>query len=280
MKTIKIMMMTAALALVWGCGSDDDNAATSPVQPPTPPEAKSVFTPTESKPTWAIDWTWTDERPDWKDPESNEYEISMNMKVQLASDMAKYSSDDDMMTVFIGGTCRGINRRSVISSNDEVDFQLYIQGNGEEMGQPMQLKYYCAKLKHIFNQSTTLKFEPNEGFADHLSISFDFNNGNSKYPYMTYLSLLLPDDPSYSETQNDAVFVFVNGTCRGICRSSDLFPGFKGIGYGTFLGEEAELRYYRAKDNGYYTLKKTITLDGEGTTAKPSTVAKVVNLEY
>ena len=168
MKTIKMIMMTAALALMWGCGSDDDNAATSPVQPPTPPEAKSVFTPTESKPTWAIDWTWT---------ESNEYEISMNMKVQLASDMAKYSSDDDMMTVFIGGTCRGINRRSVISSNDEVDFQLYIQGNGEEMGQPMQLKYYCAKLKHIFNQSTTLKFEPNEGFADHLSISFDFNNG-------------------------------------------------------------------------------------------------------
>ena len=258
---------------MWGCSSSDDNST-------TPPEPKSVFTPTESKPTWAIDWTWTDERPDWKDPESVEYEISMNMNVQLTHDMAQYSSDDDMMTVFINGTCRGVNTRSVISSNAEVVFQLYIQGNGDEMGQPMHIKYYCAKLNQIFNLANPLPFEPNEGFADHLSIALDFNKGNSKYPCMTYLSLLVPDDPPYSETQNDAVFVFVNGTCRGICTSSDLFPGFKGIGYGAVLGEEAELRYYRAKDKGYYTLKKTITLDSEGTTAKPGTVAKVVSLEY
>ena len=105
-------------------------------------------------------------------------------------------------------------------------------------------------------------FEPNNLWGEQYETTFDLSTGGTKYPIHTQLEVSLPGNPSYEDTKNDLVYAFVGDECRGILMPSAETKGFEGIVYSRTEGEQAQLRYYRASQKGYYTLKQLIDLNG------------------
>ena len=259
------MMMMAALTMWWGCSSNSDDPQT-PSVPEEEGTAESVFTPSE-KPTWNIDWTWNDMTipADWKDPDPFTYERAMELHVQLDDLFEEYTSESDQMAVFIDGTCRGVSN---INPNNE--FMLYIQGDNEEIETPMQVKYYCAQLKHMFTIED-VPFIPESDEDEKSNIVLTMGDGSAKYPYRTEICVSLPDEPEYDKIADDIAFIFVGDECRSICTSSDMWPGFRGVVYSREPGEMAEVRYYSEAKKGYYTMKELVKLNNE---------LQIVHFEY
>jgi hypothetical protein len=247
--------MVAVLTLWWGCSSDSDDPQ-SPTNPDDKATVESVFTPSE-RPTWAIDWMWNDMAlpADWKDPAPFTYERAMELHVQLDDQFREFASEGDQMAAFLDGICRGV---SDINPNKE--FMLYIQGNNEEIETLIEVKYYCAQLKHMFTIED-VPFIPESDEDDKSNIVLTMGDGSAKYPYQTEIVVTLPDEPEYDKIADDLVFIFVGDECRAICISSDLWPGFKGTVFSRDPGEMVEVRYYSAAKGGYYTMKETVKLN-------------------
>lgn len=257
MKPYKLLLVaTAVLTLSWSC-SNDEEPATSQEQEST----KSVFTATTEKPSWTVDWSGEVAAPQWQEPAANAYDCRMNLYIRLDKELAAYSSDDDLLSVFMKGTCRAVSERNALDRDGTVAFLPSIKGSSEETGEAITLNYYCARLRQMFIIEELPIYEPNEGFEDEYNIVLDFINTNVKYPSVTFVRVIVPDIPSYTQIKNDVVYFFVNGECRGVCPASENSLDFNGVVYSYKDGEQAEVRYYSASKQGFYTLKQPVTLN-------------------
>lgn len=246
-------VLMVALIMMWGCSSDgDDNGQDGD---------HSTFAPSAS-PTWAMDWTADAAAPDWKEPDVTRFECSMTMLVSLQQSLAAYSTDRDVMAVFVDGDCRGVSYRNKLA-NGRVEYLLLVKGTSEETGHTMELRYYCDSLHHM-NVLTALRpFEPSNLMDEKYHIHLGVENGSGKYPVSTQVTLLLPQRLPFTANANDKLAVFVDGECRGIGASGgDLYDGWRAIVYGRQAGETAQVRYYSADKGGIYTVLKTFTLSG------------------
>lgn len=241
--------MIAVLTLAWGCSSDDTE------------EGRPLFA-VGAKPAWKIDWTWHDAMPDWEDPPSTQFECSMNMLLELSQEFLPYSTDNDVMAVFINGECRGVGYRNV-TRDGRVLFLLHVKGTSEETGAQMQLQYYCSNMKQLFTENDLPPFTPNNLMDEAFRIILSPIENGPKYPITTALTVMLPDIMPFSITDNDVMAVFVDDECRGFCtRNEILYPGWRGMIYSRQNNETAELRYYSAVNGGIYTFVSTFTLSG------------------
>ena len=217
-------MLMAVLTLLWGCSSDED-------------EKGGDLTFTESaNPTWRVDWFSIAAPPDWHDPASTAYECSMNLLVELDGDAERYSSNADLMSVFINGECRGVSYRNVLD-NGEIAFLLHPSGRSEENGAPMELRYYCEKLKHLTISDAIPPFKSSNLIDDTYQLVFDFGYGSTKYPYFTELTIVLPEKLPCT-------------------------PHWKMTAYQVHPDETVQVRYYSAAKGGIYTITQPITLKG------------------
>lgn len=253
MKNIKIIMILAVLAMAWGCSDDDKSGQNEPQW------TGSTFA-LSAKPEWKIDWTSDATQPDWQEPSVMKYECYMNMLVTLSNDIASYSTDDDRIAVFMGDECRGVSYPNKLSDG-KVEFLLHVVGNGEEAGQPMELRYYCDGLHHL-SVSGTSPFVPNNVLDRTYQRSLHVSEGSTKYPIFTSLTVILSKNLPFNENQGDMLAVFVGDECRGVGSTNrEYFEGWKVTVYSRYAEETAQIRYYSAEKGGIYTILKTIKLN-------------------
>ena len=257
-------IMMAALAILWGCSSDDDSDSTKS-KPQTEQQEEnslnSLFTASEY-PDWAINWKWFEAAPTWQEPDRNQYAdpCSMQLRVVLDEGLASFSTDADKMAVFIDQTCRAISKRNVIEQDGKVVFLLSIWGDRQEIGSAMELRYFSAQLTQTFKNRKLPPFEPDNLWGDKYNLVQEISMGSSKYPYTTKLSVLLPSALPFKAHSGDCVFVFVKDECRGVFKTSteNVFSGYV---FSHNEGETAEIRYYSVDKQGYYTIKSPVTLN-------------------
>ena len=246
------LLLMAVLMMMWGCSSDsDDNGQGN----------HSSFVPSAS-PTWAMDWTADAAAPDWKEPDVTRFECSMTMLVSLQQSLAAYSTDRDVMAVFVDGDCRGVSYRNKLA-NGRVEYLLLVKGTSEETGHAMELRYYCDSLHHM-NVLTALRpFEPSNLMDEKYHIHLGVENGSGKYPVSTQVTLMLPQTLPFTVNPNDKLAIFVGDECRGIgSLGGDAYDGWRVMVYSRQAGETAQVRYYSAAKGGTYTILKTFSLSG------------------
>lgn len=268
MKYKLCMIAIVALTIMWGCSSGDDSSTPQPQPQPEPeqPEPQpqveySVFTESDY-PDWAINWKWLNAVPDWKEPEPNQYRLSMQIQVELEEGLAFFSTDADKMAVFMGGTCRGLSKRSVLEQDGKVVFLLNIEGDEQEIGSNMELRYFNAQLTHIFTNKNLPPFEPDNLWGDKYDVVQKIGMGSAKYPYSTKLTVVLPEELPFKANNGDCVYVFVGKDCRGVFKTRNE-NAFSGYVFSNKKEETAEIRYYSVDKQGYYTIKETFILNND-----------------
>lgn len=245
MKTIfKMMLLTAALTTVWGCSSDDKESDGG---------NNNTFSTVE-KPSWKVDLTGHEDKPDWTMPDAADYESDMFLLVRLQDELAASSSDDDCMAVFINGECRGLTEVRNTADDGGYYFLLKIHGNNADLRAPLTLSYYSAQLKQLFTLPAIDAFVPERtrGFdKDFVPALLD---GCAKYPVHCQLTVTLQPSASFTVAPDDLVAAFVGDECRGV--------GQVGTPFTVFAHDDNEvlqLRYYSATKGGIYTFARTIT---------------------
>jgi len=264
----KAMMMTAMLTLVWACGSsDDDNEGD------TSDNGLNKYTLVSMRqiPDWKIDWNYNDQKPSWTAPEAADYENWMIAMVTLQDELVPYSSDDDLMAVFIGDEIRAVNGPARVSfsggtSTDKVRFILKILGNeAADKKVHLTVKYYCSKLNQIFTLegSDTFSAEKVWGVDDDLVLPL--LDGSSKYPLHTRLNVSLHSLLKYfTPSADDMVAVMVGDECRGVTTVGDglLTLPVSFTVYGNKEHETGWLFYFNEESSEIWNLNTEVDLTG------------------
>jgi hypothetical protein len=243
------------LPLLWSCSSDSDDHQS------TDNSIHATFTKA-AKPSWAIDWSSNAVAPDWQDPASTEFECSMDLLVNMEEQYLPYSTDNDMVAIFYGDECRGVSYRNVMADGG-VTYLLHAKGSSEEIGQPMNLRFYCDQLHLITIPEWKPLFTPNNLTFDAHQLKLTLQNGNSKYPYRTYVIVKHTKELPFYLTKDDMWGAFIGDECVGIGKAY-LYENFSWQFevYCKDFTQLAELRYYSADKGGIYTFNTQIPLNG------------------
>ena len=241
MKEIKIIMLTAVLTMAWACSSDSDD---------TP--ANYAFEQA-AMPMWSVDLTGSDNAPAWTAPDPSLFESSMFIMVKLQDELATYSTDGDLMAVFIGDECRTVPAIRNVDKAGGVYFVLKIRGNSTERDVNFALRYYCAQLRRVFTLQGTEKFATERTYGFDEDFVPPLLLGCTKYPVQQTLTVQLPSTTPFTPDEGDIVAVFAGGECRGVGVAGQPFTVFR-----TTDGETLDVRYYSAKLAGVYTLKQKV----------------------
>lgn len=255
-KNIQIMMLMAALTLLWGCSSDDDNKSNGQ------PGSHSTVTTVTMRPNWSINWMSDATEPNWQEAPASKYECSMDMMVELDDEAVSYSTDDDLMAVFIGGECRGVSNRNKMTSG-KVAFLLHIKGSSEEVDASMQIRYYSGGAHHLSITEGVPPFTPNNLMDETYQLMLGLWEGSQKYPIFTELQINLPETMPFTVSSGDMLAVFVGDECRGLgAADPEFYSGWRVAVMGKEKDETAQVRYYSAENNCIYTFQQTFTLNG------------------
>lgn len=188
MKTIfKMMLLTAALTTVWGCSSDDKESD----------GGNNTFSTVE-KPSWKVDLTGHEDKPDWTMPDAADYESDMFLLVRLQDELAALSSDDDCMAVFINGECRGLTEVRNTADDGGYYFLLKIHGNNADLRALLTLSYYSAQLKQLFTLPAIDAFVPERTRGFDKDFVPSLLDGCAKYPVHCQLTVTLQPSASFT----------------------------------------------------------------------------------
>ena len=231
-----------------GCSSsdDDDNSTFK----------ASTFSAAE-RPTWQIDLSGNAAAPSWTAPDPTKFESSMFILVKLQDELKPYSTDGDLMTVFINDECRAVPAVRNVDDNGDIYFVLKIRGNGNDRDVNFGLCYYCPAISQLFI------LEGRETFVTEVTYGYDEDFepplliGCRRYPVKNYVTASLPAQPPFTPDQGDVVAAFVGNECRGVGAVGQSFVVLR-----TDPSETVTLRYYSARQGGVYTLQQTVELNG------------------
>ena len=206
-------------------------------------------------PKWEVDMHSDQAKPQWTSPTPRLYESKMILMMRLQEELVPYSTDDDLMAVFIGDECRAISQRS---GNDAVIyFVLNTYGNSTSEPEQFAVCYYSGGLHQEFWLRGENIFLDETNVGTESDIVLDFLSGTTKYARQTVFIVNPKAKEGITINNNaDLVGVFVNGECRGV--------GKPGVSFNVFHQPnetQAELRYYSSSQGGIYTRSKPLTLD-------------------
>lgn len=230
--------------ILTACSSDDENA-----------NGSGATFMTAQAPVWKVDMYSDQEKPQWTPPTPRLYENKMILMLRLQEELVPYSTDDDLMAVFIGDECRAISQRS--GDYNMIYFVLNIYGN--TTGEPEQFAvcYYSGGLHQKFWLRGENMFLNEMNLGTESDIVFNFLSGTTKYALQTVLAVNPKSREGVAiDKENDLVGVFVGDECRG--KGS---PGESFIIYHQQEGEQAQLRYYSNSKGGIFTRTEPVILD-------------------
>ncbi len=258
------MMMLTALTVTWGCSSssndDEDNNGGG--------NQTTKWIKTSGSPDWKIDWFANDEAPSWNGPVVERYESWMILMVKLQPQLAEYSTDKDLMAVFIGNELRAVAKPAInLGDNKDVNFILKILGNEDsDKSVNITLKYYNYQLRHMFTLQGNEKFVPEIVYGVEEPFMPDLLTGSSKYPVMTKLSVFLPSAAQQALTPQlgDIVAVMVGNECRGLAIVDEhLFAAPYDISvFSMGEGETGTIFYYNAREKAIWNTGESVALTG------------------
>ena len=256
MKTIKILLLTTALTLLWGCSSGDDETSSN----------GSTFVGS-GKPAWSVDLTGNEEAPSWLAPDPTKFESSMFIMVKLQEELVPYSTNEDRLTVFIGDECRAVPAEPNKDDEGNVFFVLKIRGNSTDRAVSFTLCYYCALLHQIFD------LEGQETFVSELTYGVDEDfvppllEGCKKYPAHQLVKVNLPANLPFAQADGDMIGAFVGNECRGVGYADQPFTVFC-----TSHEESFQLRYYSETRAGVYSFHQNFKVSDDE--------AQILTLEF
>lgn len=226
------------------CSSDDEGTS----------ENRSSFESAKA-PQWEVDMHSDQTKPQWTAPTSRLYKDKMILMIRLQEELAPYSTDDDLMAVFIDDECRALSQRS---GNDAVIyFVLNTYGNSTSEPEQFAVCYYSGGLHQEFWLRGENMFLDEKNLGTESDIVLNFMSGTTKYARQTVFIVNPKAKEGITINNNaDLVGVFVNGECRGV--------GKPGVSFNVFHQPnetQAELRYYSSIQGGIYTSRKALTLD-------------------
>lgn len=248
-KTIHIMMLIAALTIAWGCSSDSSDGDTY--------NLNYSVTTTTARPNWAIDWYNNEPAPNWEEPNQNLFEHSMYIILTLPENLVPFSTDDDLMAVFINNECRSVATASPLEDRSKVYFVNTVRGNDTDKEVYFTLKYYSGGLRHTFVIDGTDQYVPDLILGLDKDIVPNIMAGSTKYPCQMMIDPVLSEKLPFTPSPDDLIAVFVGNECRGVARAQE---STSMVIYGRHDGEEGTLRYYSAEQKGIYTFNEKLTI--------------------
>ena len=158
MKKTKIIFAALASLFLGACSSSDNSDNKQP---------SYTETAQTEAPAWLMDWSNNQERPDWTEPDfPSIYENWTVMKVQIEKTLEPYTSEGDLLALFVNGELRGLAGPAVIVGSDQVDngkFVLKVWGNETDNETVnMSLQYYNQTLRHVFTLSEDISMNSDE----------------------------------------------------------------------------------------------------------------------
>lgn len=265
-------MMLAALTLMWGCSSSDDNTSTTGTGQSTTKWQKAVGTA-----DWKIDWSANEETPDWTAPQPGDYESWMILMVTLQPELVPYSTEKDLMAVFIGNEIRAVARPAIALGNTkDVTFILKVLGNEEsDKAVHITLSYYCSQLRQTFTLTGTETFVPEKVYGVDEIYMPTLLAGSAKYPVQMPLSLQMPRiaQDVLQPAAGDLIAMMVNGECRGVATiGENLFLApYSLTVYARVEGEQASIYYYNVREKAIWNTGTVFTITSS---------AQTVNVDY
>lgn len=239
-------MIVLLSSLIVGACSDDDEQKT---------DGYTIAT-VSTAPTWQIDWRANDARPDWQEPNIQEYENWSIMKVQIEDALKPYTSTDDRLALFVAGECRGVQSPAVIVGSTESNTTTYLLkawGN-ENDGQQLivTIKYYNARLSQVFARTANITYHVGKELGVDTDLIPQFTLGSSKYPVVTtFNATSLLANATVTPAPGDIIAAFVADECRGVSTwTADNQPLTI---YGRSEGEDVTIRYFQAATGRIYT---------------------------
>ena len=270
------MMTLAALTLMWGCGSsdkDDDNGGGGNTDTPT----SLNWSKAQGEPNWMVDLSGNESAPQWTAPSPEKYETWMILMVTLQPELAAYSSEDDLMAIFISDELRALASPAVKVGGDskKVTFILKILGNEvADKNVKMAMKYYNSKLKQMFTITGSEPFLSELVYGVEETYMPDLLAGCSKYPVHMPLSLVfpLPIPEALQPTAADVVAVMVDGQCRALAALGNrLLANPVSLTVNALKeGEKGTVYYYSARENAVWNTGVTVDITSEAQTVKVS----------
>ena len=245
MKTVKIILLTAVLTMLWGCSSDSESTI-----------AKYTFA-SAVKPSWSIDLSGSDTTPGWQDIDRTLYESWMYVTVKLQDELAVHAGDGDLMTVFIGDEQRTRPAAPNIYADGSVYFVMTIGGNSTDREINIRLCYWSAQLRQLFTIEEKSTFTPELPYGNTSDYVPPLLKGSKKYPVQQQLTVNLPAKVPFTASANDLVAVFAGNECRGVGSIGKPFTVFR-----TSAGEALQMRYYSTDKAGIYSILQTVMLNG------------------
>lgn len=251
------------LALFCACSSydNDDNSSNSD-------NGNNGTTYTVSAqadaPQWQIDWSYNQERPNWKQPDHSLYENSTPIKVELEETLRPYVAASDMMALFVNNELHGFAHPAVIMDNEqEVSNKFLMKAYGNETDAEqvnVSLKYYSETLKHIFSLSDHLSFNADKETGFNQAYIPPFTNGSAKFPVVkTVAAESLLTSAGITPVSGCLVGAFVGEECRGKATLSANGNTPMTI-YGRTAGEPVTLKYYDAATGQLFTIADALKL--------------------
>lgn len=202
-KFFNTIIIAAALTMVWGCSSSDDDNESTP----------NGGTPTAEAPQWKVEFTLPKGvagPPHWEQVDFYQFENTMTIVLHLEDEMASYLSDGDLMAGIVNGEVREIAKIQFTASADKESrenlFMLLIPFADQD--QMVDLYYYNAMTNQTWFVTTTDLRENNT-----LGSEIDFVIGLFT---MGEITAKLNNNMPFTPTPNDELALYVDDVCSGV----------------------------------------------------------------
>jgi len=253
-KIINSLMLFAALTLVWGCSSGDDEKDSNLATDNSSTKSAATFEAAEA-PQWSVNMYSNQAQPQWLSPDPTLYEDKMIAVLRLQEELVPFSTDDDLMAVFVGDECRALSHRS--GNGEAIYYVLNIYGNSAADPEQFALCYYSGGLKQEFWRRGENGFLNEMNVGTESDFVLDLMTGTTKYERQTVFVVTPKVKEGVTiDADADRVGVFVNGECRGVGKPGRVFNVFHRQDE-----TQAELRYYSRSKGGIFTQTAPLTLD-------------------
>ena len=258
------MSMLLASLVLGACSSGDSNSDDNGNGKGNGNNPAYTETILSEPPTWQIDWSYNQERPSWTEPDATLYENWTILKVLIEDELKPYTSEGDMMALFVNGELRGMATPAVIVGSNQVENGKFVmKAWGNETGAEtvnISLQYYSQKLKQIFTLSDVIKFSSDLDTGIESDYIPEFTSGSSKYPVQKTVAVEpLLTKVGITPASGNTVAAFVGEECRGTV-SLSASGSTQLLIFGRNAGESLTLKYYDASAGKLYTIPDAVKL--------------------
>ena len=248
----KLMFVLLAGLLFGACNSDNDDPNVNYTEETSPGGA----------PTWQIDWSNDQERPNWTEPDASLYANWTILKVQIEPTLLPYASDGDLMALFVNGEIRALAQPAVsVTDGQPTAGKFLMKAYGNEAGSEtvnMSLQYYSQTLKHVFTLTDDISLDSDETTGIDEAFVPLFTYGSAKYPVTATIDVAATlAKAGFTFAKGNTVAAFVGDECRGVgdwSLNGDLT---------VFLREKGEavtLKYYDAANGKLYSFPNAVSM--------------------